>query len=269
GVKRFDRSQQRDWTYQAGGFALANSERLPKQPELVKPWPAVKAPAAPADAGPMKSKPARMAVYAGRIHTVGKGTITDGAIPLEDGKVRWVGPRADFKLPAETPVLTAAVVTPGLIDAHTVVGLSGKLNIHADQDQDELSDPNQADLRVLDSFNPREPLLQFLCEQGVTVVNAVPGRANVIAGQTGIFRTRGRTAEQMTVRFPAGVLVNLGEVPKRSYPNRMPTTRMGTANLVRNALTQAQGNARKRGAATEDKQPPRNLKLEALEPVLE
>src|SRR5262249_43608840 len=158
----------------------------------------------------------------------------------------------ELRLPAETPVLTAAVVTPGLIDAHTVVGLAGELNIIADQDQDELSDPNQADLRVLDGFNPNEPLLEYLRMQGVTVVHAVPGRANVIAGQSGIFRTQGRTVEQMTVRFPAGLLVNLGEVPKRSYKDKAPTTRMATANIVRAAFAQAQSEARKRAAAKDD-----------------
>ncbi len=96
----------------------------------------------------------------------------------------------------------------------------------------------------------------------------MPGRANVIAGQTGIFRTYGRTAEQMKLRFPAGVLVNLGEIPKQAYPGRLPSTRMGTANLVRIALVQAQSHARKRAAADEDKRPAPNLKLEALEPVL-
>ncbi len=264
GVKRYDRSRPKDWAFQAGGFALTEPERAPKQPELVKPWPAVQAPAKPAEAAPLKTKPARLAVLAGRIHTVAKGTITDGAILIEDGKVRWVGPRRDFKLPAETPVLTAAVVTPGLIDAHTVVGASGKYNISADQDQDELSDPNQADLRMLDSFNPREPLLQFLRENGVTVVHAVPGRANVIAGQSGIFRTEGNTVEEMTVRFPAGLLVNLGEVPKHSYPNKQPLTRMGTANLVRNAFAQAENHQRKLAVKDEDKRPGHNLKLEAL-----
>src|SRR5262249_24220 len=214
----------------------------------------------------IKAAPPRLAVFAGRIHTVGKGTITDGAILIEDGKVRSVGPRANFKLPPQTPVLTAAVVTPGLIDAHAVVGLSGFLNFpKADQDQDELSDPNQADLRVLDGFNPNEPLLQFVREQGVTVVHALPGRANVIAGQTGVFRTYGRTAEQMKLRFPAGILVNLGEVPKQTYPGKLPSTRMGTANLVRNALNQAQAHARNRAAATDPhEQPPGNLKREAL-----
>src|SRR5207244_4172787 len=127
----------------------------------------------------------------------------------------------------------------------------------------------QADLRVLDGFNPNEPLLQFIREHGVTVIHAMPGRANVIAGQTGVFRTYGRTAEGMSLRFPAGLLVNLGEIPKQTYPGRLPATRMGTANLLRTALVQAQNHARKRALADESKRPAPNLKLEALEPVLD
>ncbi len=97
------------------------------------------------------------------------------------------------------------------------------------------------------------------------MVHAVPGRANVIAGQTGIFRTSGRTAEAMTLRFPAGMLVNLGEMPKQSYPGKLPTTRMGTASLVRNALAQAQTTPAEAGlgpATTRSR--PANAKLEAL-----
>ncbi len=270
GVRVFDRSRQKDWAYQAGGFALADLDRLPKPPAPLKPLPAVATPAAPPDRTERQEMPKRLAILAGRIHTVAQGAITDGAILVEDGKIRSVGPRAQFTVPPQTPVLSAAVVTPGLIDTHTVVGLSGLYNISADQDQDEHSDPNQADLRVLDGFNPNEPLLQFLREQGVTVVHAVPGRGNVIAGQSGIFRSYGRTAEQMALRFPAGLLVNLGEIPKQAYPNRLPTTRMGTASLVRTALAQAQNNARKRAMAKDpDKRPAPNAKLEALELALE
>src|SRR5262249_633692 len=130
-------------------------------------------------------------------------------------------------------------------------------------------DPNQADMRVLDSFNPNEPLLQFLREQGVTVVHATPGRANVIAGQSGVFRTHGHAAEQMALRFPAGILINLGESPKTASQGKAPSTRMGTAGLVRNAFAQAANNIRKRAAAKdEEKRPPRNLKTEALELAL-
>jgi imidazolonepropionase-like amidohydrolase len=269
GKKVFDRSRHKDWTYQAGGFALAEPDRLPKAPAGLKPPPPVKVPEVPPKARAVKGKPERFAVLAGRIHTVGNGTISNGLILVENGKIRYAGPRKGMPLPAEMPVVTAAVVTPGLIDAHAVVGLSGELNIPADQDQDEISDPNQADLRVLDSFNPREPFLQFVREQGVTVVHALPGRANVIAGQSGIFRTYGRSAERMKIRFPAGLLVNLGEVPKKTYSGRLPSTRMGTAGLIRTALAQAQTNARKRASAKDDdKKPPTNLKLEALELAL-
>ncbi len=269
GELAFDRSRHRDWTYQAGGFALADGTRLPKQAGATKPQPLGGLPVLPTGTPRVDGKPKRFAVVAGRVHTVGNGTIENAVILVEDGKIKQVGPRAAVKLPPGTPVLSAAVVTPGLIDTHAVVGLSGVLNFpKADQDHDETSDPNQADLRVLDGFNPSEPLLQFVREHGVTVIHAMPGRANVIAGQTGIFRTYGRTVEQMKVRFPAGILVNLGEVPKKTYPGKMPSTRMGTANLLRLAFSQAQTHMRKRAAKDEDKRPPSNLKLEALEPAL-
>jgi imidazolonepropionase-like amidohydrolase len=270
GAKVFDRAQQRDWTYAVGGFALSRLERLPRVYPPAESQPEAKVPDMPAGAAPARDVSKRVAIYAGRIHRVSKSPITDGVILVEDGKIVQVGPRALFQLPPQTPVLTTAVVTPGLIDAHSVVGLTGAFGVKQDQDQDELSDPNQSDLRVLDGFNPKEPLLQFVREQGVTVAHVLPGRANVIAGQSGVFRTYGRTAEQMKLVFPAAVLVNLGESPKGTYPGRLPATRMGTANLVRTALYQAQNNARRRAAAKDDeKKPAPNLKSEALELALE
>jgi imidazolonepropionase-like amidohydrolase len=268
GEKMFDRSVHHDWTYQSGGFALPHAERWLKPMPAAKPMPPSKAPKAPAGASvPETISPKRFAVLAGRIHTITRGTITDGIVLVENGVIKHVGPRADLALPPNTPVLTAAEVTPGLIDAHSVVGLSGALNFKkADQDQDEISDPNQADLRVLDGFNPNEPLLQFIREQGVTVIQAMPGRANVIAGQTGIFRTAGGTAEKMKLRFPAGILVNLGEEPKATYPGKLPSTRMGTAGIIRTTLAQAVDYASKRATGKEPPTP--NLKLEALESAL-
>ncbi|MFO0970070.1 MAG: amidohydrolase family protein, partial [Gemmataceae bacterium] len=266
GEKVFDRSIQRDWTYQAGGFALPRPERLPEKTALMKPAPKVEAPPIPKDSPRWKEGDKKLAVLAGRIHTVSGAPIQDGVILVEDGKIKAVGPAAKVKIPDGFPVVTAAEVTPGFIDAHSVVGLSGPLGYpKADQDQDELSDPNQADLRVLDSFHPDDTLLQFIREQGVTVVHAVPGRANVIAGQSGIFRTFGRTADEMAIRFPAALVFNLGEVPKSTYKGKAPSTRMATANLLRTQLAQAEIYLKKK-AATKDT--PINLKYEALDLVL-
>jgi imidazolonepropionase-like amidohydrolase len=117
---------------------------------------------------------------------------------------------------------------------------------------------------VLDGFNPREPLLEFLQANGVTVVHTTPGRQNVIAGQSGIFRTDGATVESAALKPVAGILVNLGEVPKDAYRAKgAPTTRMATAGIVRKAFTEAQA-YRTRGADA-----PRSPKSAALVPALE
>jgi imidazolonepropionase-like amidohydrolase len=264
GVKVFDRRNPKDWMYQTGGFALSASGRVPTAPQDQSPLSAVHAPG-PKEARATTTSPKQLTILAGRIHIVSGPPILDGAILVEDGRIRYVGPRNGLPKTKEGAVLTALEVTPGLIDAHAVVPMTGLLNIPADQDQDEHSDPNQADLRVLDAFNPNEPLLQFLRENGVTVIQAMPGRINAIAGQAGIFRTFGRSAEKMTIRFPSALLFNLGEIPKSAYSGKLPATRMGTSNLIRTALIQAQNDATKRAAAKDpDKRPGRNLKFEVL-----
>ncbi len=252
----FDRDKRRDWTFQAGGFAVLDSERVPTRPDAVPPLPVVKVPPAPAGAARPTATTKRLAIFAGRVHTVSKGTLTEAVILIEDGKIAAVGPRGKVPIPNGTPILTAAVVTPGLIDAACCVGLTGGTNTAADQDQDERSDPNQADLRVLDGFNPDEGLLEFVRREGVTTVHAMPGRVNVFAGQTGVFRTFGINAESMALRFPAGLLVNLGETPKGAYPGKAPMTRMATAALVRSAFAKAK--------SYPGKDKPADAKLEVL-----
>ncbi|HEV3145426.1 MAG TPA: amidohydrolase family protein [Gemmataceae bacterium] len=266
GKRVFQRENPRDFSYQAGGYAL-DSSRAPKMPAAIKPLATLPAPELKQQSVQVGAQKAKaLAIRAGRIHTASNGIIEKGVIVIEDGKIVAVGEADKIDLPADVRILAAAEVTPGLIDAHTVVGLSGALNTPADQDQDESSDPNQADLRVLDSFNTEEALLEFLRQNGITTVHAMPGRVNVFAGQTGVFHTYGLTAEKAKLRFPAGILVNLGEVPKASYPNKTPLTRMAVAGLVRTTFTQAKEHARKR--ADDPAKTPHNLKLEALEPAL-
>ena len=262
GVKQFERSNKRDWTYRTGGFALTDLGQLPAIHELTKPLAPVKAPDFPALDDPTKTMKT-FAIRAGRIHTAAGKTILDGVIIIEDGKIKAVGTAAAIPIPKGVPVIAAAEVTPGLIDTHSVCGLSGAYNVAADQDQDEASDPNQADLRVLDGYNPHDPHIEFLRANGVTVIHAMPGRLSVIAGQTGIFRTSGSTVDQATIRSPAGLLVNLGESSKVGG-GKAPHTRMASANIVRNAFAQAQN----RRAKKDDGKTARNAKVEALLPLL-
>ena len=54
-------------------------------------------PAAPPGAPRFSGSPKRLAVLAGRVHTVRNGTITDGVVLIEDGKITQVGPRDAVK----------------------------------------------------------------------------------------------------------------------------------------------------------------------------
>jgi imidazolonepropionase-like amidohydrolase len=213
-----------------------------------------------------------LVIDAETVHPVAGAPIESGRIVIEGGRIASVGPADAVPAPEGARRLRAAVATPGLIDAHTSVGLAGLYNVRADRDQDERSAPNQADLRALDAFNPDEPLLRHQLEHGVTLVQAAPGPANPIAGQAGIFRTHGRTADAMAVRRVSALVMNLGEIPKATYTKekkKLPTTRMGTAALLRSALLDGREYAAKRARASargDDEKPPpaRDLKREAL-----
>jgi imidazolonepropionase-like amidohydrolase len=264
GKKLFDRTSKDDWAYQAGGFALADAKELPAVFAPAKAPKAVKAPEFKSNKNP--DAPKRTVILAGRVHTATGPPVERGSILIEDGKIAAVMTEKELKIPADAAIVTAAEVTPGLIDPFCVAGLTGAWNIPADQDQDELSDPNQAELRVMDGFNPREPLLDFLQANGVTIVHTTPGRQNVIAGQSGVFRTDGNTVESAALKPVAALLVNLGEVPKEAYKGKAPASRMGTAALVRKAFADAQAYKAKQG---EKKDAARNAKLESLVAALE
>ena len=232
---------------------------------------------------PVRAQP--IAVSGKTIHTVSQaGTIQDGVILIQDGRIAQVGPAAEVMIPSEAERFAAEVITPGFIDAHSVVGLSGWHNVLADQDQDEITAPNQAELRAIDGFNPADPLLAYLLRHGVTVIQAGPGHGNPIGGQAGIFKTAGTTVEAMTIRFPSAMIFTLGESPKKVYGKRKhtPMTRMGTAAFIRQALTDAQVYATQwqeyeaqetdtveKPEEKKKKAPDRDLKKEALAAVVQ
>ena len=274
GKRVFRLGDEKQRLYQTGGFALDDGSLAPAQKELVKKPATVKAPAMPPGSKPVASGDTQFVILAGRVHTVSGKPIINGAVFVRDGKVVWVGPRADLELNEKVPVLVAAEVTPGLIDTHSIVPLAGEYNITADQDADEKTDPNQADARVLDGFNPSEPLLRLLLEHGVTVIHATPGHANVIGGSSGIFRTHGKNVGDMTIRFPHAVLFNLGAGPKKTYKEKAPGTRMGTAAIIRQALQSAANYERKKAIAIKKNDPAEpgpdfDPKDEALRPVVQ
>jgi imidazolonepropionase-like amidohydrolase len=209
---------------------------------------------------------AQVAIRGERVHTVAGPVIADGVVVIRDGKVQQVGPASQVKVPAGYRLLQARVVTPGLIDAHTVVGLSGYLNQTHDQEQVERTASLQPDLRAIDAYNPQERLVEWVRSHGVTTMHTGHGPGVLVSGQTMIVKSRGRTVDEAVMVPQAMIAVTIGESAREA--TKGPGTRAKMVALLRTELIKAQEYDRKRETAAEDKKPARDLRLEALARVL-
>ena len=210
--------------------------------------------------------PAQVAIRGEKVYTVAGPAIADGVVVIRDGKVQQVAPASQVRVPAGYRILQAKVVTPGLIDAHTVVGLSGYLNQPHDQEQVERTAALQPDLRAIDAYNPQEPLVEWVRTHGVTTMHTGHGPGVLVSGQTMIVKSRGRTVDEAVMVPQAMIAVTVGESAREA--TKGPGTRAKMVSLLRTELIKAQEYDRKRETAAEDKKPARDLRLEALARVL-
>jgi len=214
-----------------------------------------------------------IAVRSERIYTAAGEPIDNGVIVVRAGKIVAVGPASDVPIPDGMTVVDAVVVTPGLIDAHTVVGMVGYLSQDNDQDHLERSAAIQPELRAIDAYNAREPLIEWLRTFGVTTIHSGHGPGEIISGQTLIAKTTGDTVAESVIDPAAMVAATLGEGAVMSGNNgrKSPGTRGKVAAMLRTELLKAQAYVKKLAAAEDDDEkdpPPRDLRMEVLAGVI-
>jgi imidazolonepropionase-like amidohydrolase len=210
------------------------------------------------------------------VYPVAGSPIPDGVVVIRNGKIAAVGPSSGVRIPGGMDVVEAAVVTPGLIDAHSVVGLAGYLNQPHDQDQLERSEAIQPELRAIDAYNAREVLIEWLRGLGVTTVHTGHAPGEVISGQTMIAKTTGDTVAESVIVPLAMVAATLGEGAVVLEPNgrKSPGNRSKAAAMLRAEFVKAQTYAEKMvsagddGGDEKDGKSTRDLRMEALSAVL-
>jgi imidazolonepropionase-like amidohydrolase len=200
------------------------------------------------------------------VYTMAGPPIPNGVVLIRGEKIERVGPESEVDIPADYTVLSNKVVTPGLIDAHSVVGLAGIYNQPHDQDQIERSDAIQPELRALDAYNPREELVQWIRELGVTTLHTGPAPGALSGGQSIIVKTTGGTVAEALVESSATVTFTLGSSVSGNY--KTPGTRSKGVAMLRAEFLKAQDYASKMKHKDPDKRPARDLKMEALGRVL-
>ncbi|MFM7184737.1 MAG: amidohydrolase family protein [Planctomycetota bacterium] len=202
------------------------------------------------------------------VHTMTGPPIEKGVVVIEGGRITLVGSALDIPVPPAARVLEGRVVTPGLIDAHTAVGLSGYLNQEQDQDQLDKGEPIQPELRAIDSYNPRERLIEWVRGFGITTIHTGHAPGALVSGQTMIVKTAGETVDDAVVKPVAMVAVTLGDDARPGDEKKSPGTRSKAVAMLRGELVKTQDYLRKRELADPEKRPDRDLRREAFADVL-
>lgn len=215
--------------------------------------------------------------------TVTKGTVENGSVLIENGKIAAIGKNVSAPADATVVDATGKYLMPGIIDCHSHTAIEGGVN------EGTVSDSSMVDIK--DVINPTDINIYRALAGGLTISNVLHGSANAIGGQTIVVKLRwGKTAPEMIMEgAKPGIKFALGENPKRAGEpqqnffsqgtapeRRYPGTRLGVEQVIRESFTEARNyqaewkDFNERVARGEHPIPPRkDLRLEPLVEVLE
>lgn len=212
-------------------------------------------------------------VKAGRVYVTPDRVIEDGCILIRGGKLEEIGQKASAPEGARIIDLGGGSITAGLIDAS--VGVSAFESYRGPENASECI-PN---LRVLDTFDVGDRVLERQAASGVTMVYVSPECASVIGSQGALLRTAGPIGERV-IQATQGVKVTIGREPLYrdgfnqgpfgdiTFMTRRPTTRMGLVWVIRKSFHDANALAREEDPGTRGEGSPSDDAIPNLQRIL-
>lgn len=211
---------------------------------------------------------AKILIKGGTLYTMtdDEKNIFQGDILLENGKIKAVAEQIE-DADAEIIDATGCYVLPGLIDAHSHIGLFDFNHDKSVDDANEMTDPVSAAVDARYGMNPKARELKVAYEHGITSILFTPGSGDVFCGQPFVGKTYGDNIFEMTVKAPAAVKIALGGNPKNTFGDmkRLPMTRMGVAHVLWDTFRKAKEYLDKKEKG--EKQP-YDANMEAIIPAL-
>lgn len=241
------------WTVALAALALSScataSGAPPKARSGVAPAKALPAgldPGARQDAFPSTYRPlpaSPFAITGARAYTGTGAALENATLIVRDGRIAAIGEGLAVPAGIETLDARGRWITPGLIDAHSHLGVYAAPAVPAHSDGNELTDPTTPEVWAEHSIWPQDPGFNTARIGGVTTVQVLPGSGNLIGGRGVTLRNvPARTMQEM--KFPGApytLKMACGENPKRVYGSRgrAPSTRMGNVAGYRAAWIEA------------------------------
>ncbi len=171
------------------------------------------------------------------IHTVSHGVIENGYVEIEAGRIVAVGAAGELQASAECEDMHGAHILPGLVDAHTCLGLKEDSLRYEGNDWNEPDKPLSPQLCAWDGFNPEDRAVRYALQGGVTSVAVAPGNVNLAGGCVSAVKLRRDCREAMLLRRVCALKVSLGEASKNRKLG--PCTRMAQMTMLRNLFDEA------------------------------
>ena len=164
------------------------------------------------------------------------GILQNTDVLLKNGKIAAIGKNLSTGNAKQIDG-TGEYLTPGIIDEHSHIAVSGSVN--------ECSQSVTSEVRIADVINPEDIDIYRQLSDGVTSSHILHGSCNTIGGQTQLIKMRwGKDGEEMKfANWDPFIKFALGENVKRSYSptnNRFPDTRMGVEQVLVDAFTRAE-----------------------------
>jgi imidazolonepropionase-like amidohydrolase len=139
------------------------------------------------------------------VHPGRSGTMNDAMVIIDGDRVLDLGDDVSPPPGARIVDCTGKHIYPGLVSAHTVLGLTEIMSVAGTNDWMETGNLNP-NIRAETQFNPESDLLPVTLVNGVTSALVVP-RGGAISGTSALMRLTGWTWEDMTLKAPVGLHV--------------------------------------------------------------
>ncbi len=208
-----------------------------------------------------------IAIVNGTVYTMAGPALENATVILRDGKIENVG--SGLSIPPGAQVIDAKGkrVLPGFIDANCHVGLVEIDQVQSTVDTSETVDPVTAQVRTADAFFPESATIGVTRANGITSGIVSPDHINVITGMSAWISFSGKQIDQVVLKPLAGMNITLGEAPKITYGdrNKMPSTRMGIASVLRENFQLAREYEQK-WKQFQSKKPAENKKKDSEDP---
>src|SRR2546428_10839752 len=137
----------------------------------------------------------------GKLLTVTHGTIENGVLVIENGKIAAVGAAASLKIPRDARVVdvTGMTVYPGLIDSETNLGLTEISAEASTNDLIEMSDEIMPHMRTWEAFHAESTLIPVARMNGITNAIVAPSSGDTLPGQDSFIQLAGASATEMVL----------------------------------------------------------------------